>query len=256
MGYEAFYGCSNLTSVTIGSGVFLLSNNVGVKNYDSDAFKGCPNITSISVSAENTVYDSRNNCNAIIRKSDNTLVVGCKGTVIPDSVVSIGERSFYGSKITSIEIPNSVTSIEKGAFSQCTSLTSLVIGSNVTRIEYEAFYHCAITSVTIPDPVNTIGDRAFIDCSNLTSVIIGSGVTSIGHSAFSYCPNLETITINLQVAPSYQFGTNSSTAGYNKRTSGTNRLYVPANATGYESGDWVAYLCNSNYGGFTLSKTL
>lgn len=77
----------------------------------------CPNLTNISVENGNTVYDSRDNCNAIIKTATNTLVVGCKNTVIPNSITSIGRNAFDGcTELTSIEIPNSVTSIGIYAF--------------------------------------------------------------------------------------------------------------------------------------------
>ena len=132
IGDDAFMGCSRLTSVTIGSGV----TRIG-----SYAFDGCSGLTSIYVDSNNSVYDSRNNCNAIIETSSNTLILGCKNTVIPNSVTSIGGGAFEGcSGLTSITIPESVTSIGSSAFSDCSRLTSVIClaedvptGSNVFR---------------------------------------------------------------------------------------------------------------------------
>ena len=131
---EAFQGCSGLTSITIPSSVTSIHNQ---------AFEYCSTLTSITVASENMVYDSRNTCNAIINKSSNTLVRGCKNTLIPNSVTSIGAYAFSGcSGLTSVSIPNSVTSIGGNAFEVCRDLTSVTIPRSVTWIGGEAFYNC------------------------------------------------------------------------------------------------------------------
>jgi len=143
----------------------------------------------------NSKYDSRNNCNAIIETASNTLIAGCKNTIIPNSVTSIGECAFYGrSGLTSVTIPNSVTSIEAGAFWGCSGLTSITIPNSVTSIGYYAFSGCSgLTSVTIPNSVTSIGEYAFLNCSSLTSVTIGNSVTSIGENAFLGCSGLTSL---------------------------------------------------------------
>ena len=188
IGYAAFSGCSSLTSVTIPSSVTSIGDQ---------AFSGCSSLTSLSVEAGNTVYDSRNNCNAIIENSTNTLIFGCQNTTIPNSVTSIGNWAFVGcSSLTSVTIPNSVTSIGESAFGYCSSLTSVTIPSSVTSIGYGAFEGCSsLTSVTIPNSVTSIGDFAFKACSSLTSVTIPNSVTSIGDDAFSGCSSLTSVTI-------------------------------------------------------------
>jgi hypothetical protein len=107
-------------------------------------------LTSIVVEEGNTVYDSRENCNAIIETASNTLINGCKNTTIPNSITSIGDGAFlYCSSLTSITIPNSVTGIGKGAFEGCSSLTSVTIGNSVTSIGGYAFYYCSgLNSIT------------------------------------------------------------------------------------------------------------
>ena len=125
--------CSGLTSFTIPNSVTSIEENV----------LGMNNLTSITVETGNMVYDSRENCNAIIETNTNTLIAGCKKTIIPNSVKNIGRAAFCGcSSLTSITIPDRVTSIERYAFQECTSLTSINIGNCVTSIEYEAFYGC------------------------------------------------------------------------------------------------------------------
>ena len=132
--------CSSLTSIEIGNSVTSIGNN---------AFAYCESLTNIVVDYDNAVYESRNGCNAIIETASNTLIAGCKNTIIPNGVTSIGDIAFNGcSSLTSIQIPNSVTSIGDYAFSNCSSLTG----------------------IEIPNSVTSIGDRAFYGCSSLTKI--------------------------------------------------------------------------------------
>ena len=188
IGEDAFYHCTGLTNVTI-------PNSVTSIGYS--AFQGCTGLTSIVVDEENSVYDSREGCNAIIRTATNTLVIGCKNTTIPNSVTSIGDYAFQGcTGLTSITIPNSVTSIGDYAFQGCTSLTSITIPNSVTSIESHAFDGCSgLTSVTIPNSVTTIEQQAFSYCTGLTSVTIPNSVTTIGAYAFYNCTGLTSVTI-------------------------------------------------------------
>lgn len=145
----------------------------------------------------NPIYDSRNDCNAIIRTADNELVVGCNSTVIPESVTSIGSYAFSGcSGLTSDIIPNNVTYIREGAFSGCSGLTSITIPRSMTIIEDLTFSGCSsLTSISIPNSATSIGRGAFHGCSSLTSVTIPNSVTSIGSNAFHNCSSLTSIAI-------------------------------------------------------------
>ena len=188
IGYRAFFKCSSMTSISI-------PNSVTIINIY--AFSGCSGLTSIKVDTKNPKYDSRNNCNAIIETASNTLILGCKNTIIPNSVTSIGNLAFSDcSGLTSVDIPNSVTSIGEAAFIHCTGLTSVTIGNSVTSIGYEAFYNCyGLISVTIPNSVTSIGKAAFYGCSCLTSVDIPNSVTSIREAAFWNCSSLISVGI-------------------------------------------------------------
>ncbi len=110
---------------------------------------------------------------------------------------SIGEGAFYGcSSLTSIVLPNSVTSIVESAFQGCTSLTSITIPDSVTSIGESAFADCSgLTSISIPDSVTSITNSAFYRCTSLTSITIPNSVTSIGICAFAGCTGLTSITI-------------------------------------------------------------
>ena len=147
--------CIGLTSVTIGS---------SVKSIGGHAFEGCYGLTSITVESGNQYYDSRNNCNAII-DSDNQLIVGCKNTIIPSSVTSIGTYAFSGcSGLTSINIPQNVTSIGDYAFSGCAGMVY----------------------VTLPINLTSIGDWAFIGCNRLSDIYCKAvNVPSASSDAFS-----------------------------------------------------------------------
>jgi hypothetical protein len=152
-----FRDCKNLTSVIIPRSISKVSGL---------SFAGCDNFESIVVSSENPVYDSRNNCNAIIETATGSLIRGCKNTTIPSDVVSIGEDAFYDCrKLTSLTIPNNITDIGVDAFKGCESLKSIIIPNNVKRLRRRVFAYCySLTSVTIPNSVTSIGEYAFYEC--------------------------------------------------------------------------------------------
>lgn len=143
---------------------------------------------------ENPVYDSRENCNAIIETATNKLVRGGEKTIIPNSVTSIGHRAFSGCNFTDIEIPNGVTSIGDYAFSECYNLQKIVLPNRVTYIGEGAFSSTRLESIDIPDSVTSIGNWVFSGC-NFTEIEIPYGVTSIGHGAFYECYRLRRIVL-------------------------------------------------------------
>ena len=134
LGDNCFYYCSSLTSIDIPSSVTSLG---------SYCFIYCSSLESITVDKNNKVYDSRDNCNAIIETSTNIMIQGCKTTVIPSSVTSLGSGCFSGcSSLTSIDIPSSVTSLGYVCFANCSSLTSIDIPPSVTSLGDYCFNNC------------------------------------------------------------------------------------------------------------------
>ncbi|MBR2265557.1 MAG: leucine-rich repeat domain-containing protein, partial [Paludibacteraceae bacterium] len=169
----AFYGCSGLTSVTIPNSV----TSIG-----SRAFSVCTGLTSIVVEKGNSVYDSRNNCNAIIETATNTLIEGCQNTIIPNTVTSIGRSAFYGcSGLTSVIIPNSVTSIGESAFSWCSGLTSVTIEAETPPTLGEiAFFYTSECPIYVPCNAvsayktawSRYADRIVANCASYTITFV------------------------------------------------------------------------------------
>nr|MCR5307723.1 leucine-rich repeat protein [bacterium] len=180
---SAFQNCSGLTSITI---------PYSVTNIERYAFSDCDGVISIVVDQNNEYYDSRMNCNAIIDTATNTLIIGCKTTIIPNSVTSIEWGAFSGcSGLTSITIPNSITSIGGGAFSWCKGLTTIEIPDSVISIGLGAFSYCInLEDVIIPNSITSISPQAFQNCTNLTNIIIPKSISSIEWASFDLCSNL------------------------------------------------------------------
>ena len=156
IGHDAFNGCNNIKSITISKSVMRIG---------TQAFSNCWNLTSIIVDKENTIYDCRDSCNAIIETESNTLISGCSNTIIPDSVLYIGDSAFCG----------------------CINLTNIIIPNSVKNIGQSAFLYCkSLNSVVIPNSVTTIGSSAFLDCTSLKGVEIPNSVIKIGGSALGY----------------------------------------------------------------------
>jgi hypothetical protein len=231
IGSQTFLGCTSLTSITIPDSVTSIGNTT---------FNGCTSLTSIIIGnsvasigidvfdGTNLTYSSVDGVDYLFSDSYAFLIDGFSATgnlslpsdvggkpvrviaggafknctsltsvTIPDSVTSIGGYAFYNcTSLTSVNIPNSITLIESSVFTLCQSLTSITIPNSVTSIGINAFNNCSsLTSATIGNSVTSIGSYAFKNCTSLTSVTIPDSVTSIGSSAFAYCNSLLSIAI-------------------------------------------------------------
>ena len=206
-------GLTGLSSLTISKSV----SEIGLH-----AFGGCPNITSIVVEQDNTNYDSRDNCNAVVETSTNTIVVGGKNTIIPNTITAIGAYAFERCNLSSITIPPSITSFGASAFAGCsnlkavhwniknfpdniapaampfadlTGITAFYFGDEVERIPaYLCYGLTGLSSIVIPNTVTEIGDGAF-SYSGLNSVFLGNSVKKIGSHTFYRCSNLKSALI-------------------------------------------------------------
>ena len=237
LGNNVFFLTSKLESVILPKSLKYIGNTAfessGIKSIvipksvvelGSDVFYYCP-LVSISVEEGNPVFDSRDNCNAVIETATNTLRIGCRKTIIPNSVVAIGETAFSGRKgLISMNLPDGVTSIGSYAFWSAEELTTVNISKSIVEFGDAPFGGCANISLftidpgnpvydsrdncnaiietatntliqgfattKIPDGVTAIAPKAFRSQQGLTTIEIPNSVTTIQAEAFLYCNNL------------------------------------------------------------------
>ena len=205
IGDYAFNDCAGL------HGVLHIPSNV--KSIGTSTFRYCL-FSGMTVDPENPVYDSRDNCNAIVTTSTNDLLTGCVNTVIPNTVTSIGENAFCGiTGLTHIDIPESVTSIGNGAFSFCFDLTGdLTIPNSVKTIGAGAFFQCEgfNGTLTIGESVIFIGDYAFRQCSHFSGAVsLATTPPELGNEPGWNCVvfqgfGIQTLTVPCGCAEAYQ----------------------------------------------------
>ncbi len=171
IGDDTLSGCTSLTSATIGD---------GVTRIDRSVFYGCTGLTSITIPFVGETKDGTGNTNfGYIFGADSQSYI-----------------DYYIPKSLKTVVITGGSSVDSGAFRDCTGLKNVTIGDGVTSVGSSAFSGCTgLTSVMIGDGVTSIGDYAFLGCTSLSSVTIGDGVTSIGYAAFHNCMGLESITI-------------------------------------------------------------
>lgn len=188
IGANAFAGCTNLTSVTYGgdwSNLTIQSGNPAVQDaanaplFDFEFIP--PDNTAVIVT--NYKYNGA--------AADVTIPSRYQGK----PVTTIGHAAFFNSAVTSVTIPDSVTSISDAAFINCPKLTNISIPNSVTYIGFSAFSSCtSLKSITLPSSLSFISGALFLGCSQLTTIHIPVSVTSIGNNAFADCPSLMTVT--------------------------------------------------------------
>lgn len=213
----AFSGCNSLKSISLPKQLAEIENAVfestglgkidipaSVSKIYVSAFQGCSHLSEINVDISNMNYAS---IDGILYDKNKTVLIRCpqnkEGSVqIPNTVTKIESGAFkYCERLTSISIPNKITSLGKDVFYGCNSLMSINIPSSITSIGDSAFFGCSsLTGVTIPNSVTSIGDSVFYGCSSLTNVTIPTDVTSIGSRAFYNCSSLLSVSIPISVS--------------------------------------------------------
>ena len=185
----SFKDCSLLNEISVPSNVVYINE---------DSFAGCSSLSAINVEEENTNYTS---IDGLLVDKNKTKIIDIPQAItkisIPDSFTSIEAYAFSEcTKLTSITIPDSVNSIGSSAFSGCNSLEELTLPSLFDQ-EISYYFNSSVPSSLKKVTINSgdIPGYAFSNCSSLTSITIGNNVTSIGAYAFSYCSSLTSITI-------------------------------------------------------------
>lgn len=205
----AFKGSNKLSSITIPA---------SVTQIPSGAFYGCSNLSTITVESGNSVYDSREECNAVIETATNTVIAGCKNTVFPSSVSTIGECAFYGcTGMTSLTIPANIREIDSWAFLDCTDLlalnfpasvksigTAIFLGcNNIETLDWNSRYspsiavsdsYASLKNVVLGDSVTYLSPYAFSNCRALESVVFSPNLKTIERYAFKDCKSLKSFT--------------------------------------------------------------
>ena len=187
---NAFGNCTRLKSVSLPSTLTKIGNSSGVP-----PFSGCHSLESIEIAAGNEVYASDGNC--IMRKADNTLVLGLKASKIPSYTEHIGSHAFRDSGAESIALPEGVTSIGDHAFYDNDRLKEITLPQSLTSIGESVFFRCtALGKIAIPDGVTELPYGLFACCTELKEVALGAKTEKIDTSVFRLCGKLERITIS------------------------------------------------------------
>ncbi len=214
LGDNAFFGCSNLTGITLDSNLANIQSSAfancgglttftipgAVTNIGSSAFFGCSNLLSISVATNNSAFASQGG--VLFDHNRATLLLYPPATnatsyTIPNAVITVAENAFgYSVNLTNVTIPGEVLDIEDGAFEYCPNLEAVTVPDSVTNLGNMAFYNCTgLRSAVVGNGVTSLGLAVFMNCTSMTSVTLGNAVTNIGAETFSTCQSLTSFTM-------------------------------------------------------------
>jgi len=234
VGDWVFYGCSNLTSVSLPSTLKAIGSYAfgacsvqtiflpdSVRILAGNAFNSCSRLTNISVNPTNTYFSTEN---GILYSKDKTVLLtyprGKQDVTftIPAYVNSIGESAFSTCNyLTTVNIPNTVTNMGAHAFSYMQGITSVAIPASITNIKNSAFASCSnLASINLSEGLDSIGTYAFDHCIKLTSIVIPEGVSYLGSNSFSYCSGLGSVSIPAGI----------TTLGYSIFSNNTSLTYI------------------------------
>ena len=207
---EAFYLCMELKDVSLPSKLKKLGNyafdycpikdisipqyveNIGYESFDRIG------LDSITVDEKNKTYDSRENCNALIKTSTNTIIYGSNKSTVPSTVTAIGEEAFYNCrKLKEITIPAGFKTIGNSAFQDCDALEKVSFSEGLKKIGDGAFFGCSsLKDIKLPDSLKTVGGHAFQDCKKLNEINIPRDLTKTDNleDIFHGCP-IENISV-------------------------------------------------------------
>ena len=186
IGGNAFNECTKIKKISIPESVKIIGENP-FTNTD---------LNTISVNKNNKIFDSRGNCNAVIRKKNNQLISGTKNTIFSKTVKSIGAYAFAGCRMKSIAIPSTVNTIGKGAFRECYYLKKIALPKGLKKIDDEVFLGCInLKKISLPKGIKSIGYNSFGSCG-IVNAVIPEGVISIGEAAFFSAHNLKSVKLS------------------------------------------------------------
>ena len=188
IGLCAINGCNGLTSLVIPKSVTVI---------EKDNFELCEQLASLVVEQGNPMFDSRDNCNAIIVTATDTLVHGCNSSSIPEGIEVIADYAFSQRRnLSCISIPDSVVYLGEFAFLGCYSLESEIKLQGIHQVTRSCFDGCSsLKKVSIGSGIESVESGAFAGCSMLSDVEISEGTKNIGTYAFDNCNSLASITL-------------------------------------------------------------